>query len=233
MQVQSLGQEDPLEEEMVTHSSILAWRIPWTEKLCRLQSMRWQRLRQDWSSLAHMHPLTWSLLLCKDLRRLCYHAAQMTLETQRKWLPSLGELGTPEIPPSRIHDSWPVYVCKLKITSSCISLTDDLANHQNETPPNAQSFRGAPRHLRCVESVPFRGAPRHLRCVESVPRLWYVWFHEQQQMTCLVECGMEWKRQRSLRKRHVDRHRGRDTICKTLCFACERAYEPLFKPTPR
>ena len=31
-QVQSLGQEDPLEEEMVTHSSILAWRIPWTEE---------------------------------------------------------------------------------------------------------------------------------------------------------------------------------------------------------
>ena len=31
-QVQSLGQEDPLEEEMATHSSILAWRIPWTEE---------------------------------------------------------------------------------------------------------------------------------------------------------------------------------------------------------
>ena len=33
MQLLSLGQEDPLEEEMATHSSILAWRIPWTEKL--------------------------------------------------------------------------------------------------------------------------------------------------------------------------------------------------------
>ena len=33
MQVQSLGLEDPLEEEMVTHSSILAWKIPWTENL--------------------------------------------------------------------------------------------------------------------------------------------------------------------------------------------------------
>ena len=38
-QVQSLGQEDPLEKEMATHSSILAWRIPWTEELCGLQSM--------------------------------------------------------------------------------------------------------------------------------------------------------------------------------------------------
>ena len=39
MQVQSLGQEDPLEEEMETHSSILAWEIPWTVGPGRLQSM--------------------------------------------------------------------------------------------------------------------------------------------------------------------------------------------------
>ena len=39
MQVQSLGQEDPLKEETATHSSILAWRIPWTEESGRLQSM--------------------------------------------------------------------------------------------------------------------------------------------------------------------------------------------------
>ena len=37
--VRFLGQEDPLEKEMATHSSILAWRIPWIEKPCRLQSM--------------------------------------------------------------------------------------------------------------------------------------------------------------------------------------------------
>ena len=37
-QVQSLGREDPLKKEMVNHSSILAWRIPWTEKTGRLQS---------------------------------------------------------------------------------------------------------------------------------------------------------------------------------------------------
>ena len=45
--VQSLGQEDPLEKEMATHSSILAWRIPWTEKPGRLQSMASQRVRHD------------------------------------------------------------------------------------------------------------------------------------------------------------------------------------------
>ena len=42
--VQSLGREDPLEKEMATHSSILAWRIPWTEELRRLQSMGSQRV---------------------------------------------------------------------------------------------------------------------------------------------------------------------------------------------
>ena len=44
--VQSLGWEDPLEEGMATHSSILAWRIPWTEEPGRLQSMGSQRVRQ-------------------------------------------------------------------------------------------------------------------------------------------------------------------------------------------
>ena len=39
IQVQYLGWEDPLEEEMATHSSILAWRIPWTEEPGRLQSI--------------------------------------------------------------------------------------------------------------------------------------------------------------------------------------------------
>ena len=47
MQVLPPGWEDPLEEDMATHSSILAWRIPWTEELGRLQSIAWQRVRQD------------------------------------------------------------------------------------------------------------------------------------------------------------------------------------------
>ena len=44
---QSLGGEDPLEKEMATHSSILAWKIPWTEESGRLQSMGWQRVGHD------------------------------------------------------------------------------------------------------------------------------------------------------------------------------------------
>ena len=45
--VQSLGGEDPLEEEMATHPRILTWKIPWIEKLGRLQSMGFQRVRHD------------------------------------------------------------------------------------------------------------------------------------------------------------------------------------------
>ena len=46
-QIQALGWEDPLEEEMATHSSILAWEIPWTEEAGGLQSKVLQRVRHD------------------------------------------------------------------------------------------------------------------------------------------------------------------------------------------
>ena len=46
-QVQSLGQEDPLEKGMATHSNILAWRIPWTEEPGGLKSVGSQRVRHD------------------------------------------------------------------------------------------------------------------------------------------------------------------------------------------
>ena len=47
MQIGSLGQEDPLEKEIATHSSILAWEIPWTEEPGGLQSIGLQRVGQD------------------------------------------------------------------------------------------------------------------------------------------------------------------------------------------
>ena len=49
-QVWSLGREDPLEKEMATHSSILAWEIPWTEKPSGLQSMGLQRVGHYWET---------------------------------------------------------------------------------------------------------------------------------------------------------------------------------------
>ena len=49
--VQSLGWEDPLEKEMATHSSILAWKVQWTEKPGRLHSIGLQRVRHDWACM--------------------------------------------------------------------------------------------------------------------------------------------------------------------------------------
>ena len=60
MRVRSLGQENPREEGMVTHSSILAWRILWTEEPGGLQSMRSHRVRRDWSDLACTYRQEWS-----------------------------------------------------------------------------------------------------------------------------------------------------------------------------
>ena len=51
--VLSLGWKDPVEKEMATHSSILAWKIPWTEEPVRLQSMGSQRVRHDLAAPKH------------------------------------------------------------------------------------------------------------------------------------------------------------------------------------
>ena len=50
MQIRSLSWEDPLEKKMAPHSSVLSWKIPWTEGTSRLQSMGLQRLRHDWAT---------------------------------------------------------------------------------------------------------------------------------------------------------------------------------------
>ena len=60
--VQSLGWEDPLEKEMATHSSTLAWKIPWTEEPGRLQSVGSQRVEHDWVT---------SLTLCAKSLQSC------------------------------------------------------------------------------------------------------------------------------------------------------------------
>ena len=56
---ESLGQGDPLEKSMATHSSILAWEIPWTEEPGGLQAMGLQRLGRDWVT-EHQHHHTWT-----------------------------------------------------------------------------------------------------------------------------------------------------------------------------
>ena len=71
-QVRSLGWEDPLEKVMATHSSILAWEIPWTEEPGKLQSMGLQRLRHHLSAeqqqqLAGQQPNASSSLFSRGL----------------------------------------------------------------------------------------------------------------------------------------------------------------------
>ena len=65
-QVRSLGQEDPLEKAVATHSSTLAWRIPWREEPGRLQSMGSQRVGHDWVTSLY---LVVSVLFCYQINR--------------------------------------------------------------------------------------------------------------------------------------------------------------------
>ena len=85
--VRSLGPEDLLEEEMATHSSNLAWRIPWTEEPGKLQSMGLQTIRHDWVT-EHRHSTKHTinkraLILCE------YHlpdkTQNCTIWTRLKW----------------------------------------------------------------------------------------------------------------------------------------------------
>ena len=68
-----LGQEDPLEKKMATHSSILAWRIPWTEEPGGLQSMGSQRVGHDWATD----------LICSDLMYI-----YGKIPRRRRWQPT-------------------------------------------------------------------------------------------------------------------------------------------------
>ena len=65
--IQSLGQEDPLEKEMATNSSTLAWRIPWTEEPGGLQSVGSQRVGHDWATSLHFT----SAFFIVQLSQLC------------------------------------------------------------------------------------------------------------------------------------------------------------------
>ena len=70
--VRFLGWEDPLEEGMATHSSIFAWRIPWTEKPGRLQSVRLQRIGHNWSTAFQVNSEgTWSYICVFSVIQSC------------------------------------------------------------------------------------------------------------------------------------------------------------------
>ena len=60
--VRSLGWEDPLETEMAIHSSTIAWKIPWTEEPCRIQSMGSKRVGHDWATSLRLPSTSPSIL---------------------------------------------------------------------------------------------------------------------------------------------------------------------------
>ena len=62
--VQSPGREDSLEKEMATHSSMLAWRIPWSEETGGLQLLEFQRVGHDWSNWTHTHTHIYVYIVC-------------------------------------------------------------------------------------------------------------------------------------------------------------------------
>ena len=87
--VQSLGWENPLEKVMATLSSILAWRISWTEEPGRLQPMASQRVRHDWGTNTHMMCVLLSSLCC--MWENCSIGMLVTNpRSYRKWVTELG-----------------------------------------------------------------------------------------------------------------------------------------------
>ena len=89
-QVQSLDWEDPLENEMATHSRTLAWKIPWMEDPGRLQSIGLQRVRHNWAI-----PLFFPQLFSNILQGSVWmtHMVKNLLTVQETWVRSLGQEG--------------------------------------------------------------------------------------------------------------------------------------------
>ena len=86
-QVRSLGWEDPLEKEMAAHSSILAWKIPWTAEPGRLPSMGSQRVGQDWAtSLSLSLFILWcSTFLMEDSLEMTLMLGKIEGRRRRGW----------------------------------------------------------------------------------------------------------------------------------------------------
>ena len=79
--VQSLDWEDPLEKEMATRSSTLAWKIPWMEEPCRLQSMGSQRVGHDWAtSVSYIYIIIIYLIILQQKPRQHWKAIFLQLK---------------------------------------------------------------------------------------------------------------------------------------------------------
>ena len=128
--VQSLGWEDPMEEEMAIHSSIVAWKVPWTQKPRKLQSVGSQRVRHDRArtharssnttseyitETRESRTLKWCM--CTNVHSSIIHNSQHTHDGNEKvtlftvtrdhvWLVTLHKRGSPtQLPPAQ-HQTW-------------------------------------------------------------------------------------------------------------------------------
>ena len=83
----SLGWEDPLEKGLATHSTVLAWRIPWTEEPGRLQSVGLQRVRHTWASLHYFRgDAEWISLSISFEQKLEWYKEMSSKCTRANWL---------------------------------------------------------------------------------------------------------------------------------------------------
>ena len=85
--VWSLSREDPLEKGMITHSSILAWRIPWIQEPGRLQSMTSHRVGHDWvtNTFAFIFDVLWSIIFPFSFVILIWALSLFSLDESSKW----------------------------------------------------------------------------------------------------------------------------------------------------
>ena len=145
--VRSLGGEDPLEEDTATHSSILAWRILWTEEPSELQSMGSQRVRHNWSdqvcarARAHTHTISKSKLFTifialKFVRNYSWHNLQLNIKML--WVPEPEDLSKKwnihlESLERRLQHHWgTIFPYRLK---AWIKLNLEYQFHNSSTPP--------------------------------------------------------------------------------------------------
>ena len=146
--VQSLDREDSLEKEMATHSSILAWRISWTEEPGRLQSTGSQRVRHDWVTSLHFftsavltsHKIVPNMLPDnQDCRAsLVAELVKNPLEMRETWVQSLGWVDPLEygiathssILAWRIHGRYRSWGCKDLDTTERILLNQECRHRE-------------------------------------------------------------------------------------------------------
>ena len=160
--VPSLGWEDPLEKEMATHSSILAWRIPWTEEPGRLQSMGLQRVRHDWTTFTSFQ--------------------KFMLDFQRWWRNRTGRpLSPSQIPqknistPSKLHKTTSVGWQRTSGNQKCRPLSSKTGGKKYKRPKRRQRRWGGssvPGREACPgKGILRREVSKHQETL-SLPSLW-------------------------------------------------------------